>query len=472
MPISNQISNYLPFKYIVTGSEPGPFHTIQSALDYVNALAVSTTVFVRPGTYTEDLTLYSGINIQGSEEGQVIIIGTHTPPAAGTFTISKCTLQSATDVFTSVAAGTTTLTTSNCTFKVTAGYVFNLAGWTGDLIIDDCLEQSTANDIINNSGNAAVEIMESVVGTAGGTGMVASGIVRLADSRIFCGLVLSGAASIDACTIGGVITITGTADISINNSYIETGAAAAINTITTGQVTISDTTILSSAVNVIIGTSDVELASVTFLDGEGIAGVTVVTDSELRCNHAYATEAMTILKGDFNLIDGALNINSTSGTNGQVLLGNTATSKPIWASLTAGANITLTPGANSLTIASTGGSAGLIWAGSAGTAIVANHGYIVNTNSLQTFTLPATPTVGDTYAVTSWAGYGASNAWKITNDANHSIQIGNVTVGSGTSYIQSSAVGDCITLVCVYDSGGGVYSFSATAVIGNITMNP
>lgn len=180
------------------------------------------------------------------------------------------------------------------------------------------------------------------------------------------------------------------------------------------------------------------------------------------------TGALTATLGDVVITNGKLSVGGSTGTDGQVLVAATG-ANPAWASLTAGSNITVTPGANTITVASKNG---LTWTPSAGVALVAGNGYIVNSNSLQTFTLPANPTVGDTYSVTSWAGYGASNAWKITNDANHSIQIGNVTVGSGTSYIQSSAVGDCITLVCVYDSGGGVYSFSATSVVGNITMNP
>lgn len=46
----------------------------------------------------------------------------------------------------------------------------------------------------------------------------------------------------------------------------------------------------------------------------------------------------------------------TNGTNGQVIIGGG--SAPIWANLTAGANITITNAANSITIASTGGGGG------------------------------------------------------------------------------------------------------------------
>lgn len=463
MPISNQISNYLPFKYIVTGSEPGPFHTIQSALDYVNALGDTTTIFVRPGTYTENLTLYSGINIQGSEEGQVIIVGTHTPPVAGNFTITKCTLQSATDIFSSIAAGTANLTAANCTFNITAGYAFNLAAWTGDIIIDDCLDQSTANDIINNAGNAAIEIMESVIGTAGGTGMVASGATRIADSRVFCGLVLSGAAAIDASTIGGVITVTGTGDISINNSFIETGASASINTITTGQVTISDTTINSSAVNVITGTSDVELASVTFLDGFGAAGVTIVTDSEFRCNHAHATEAMTIDAGNFNLTNGQLNINGSTGTNGQVIIAATG-ANPAFASLTStGGSIAFTAGANTLNLEVTGGAD---WhEATASMALVVGNGYItkIAVPGLLTYTLPATAIQGSIIEITGYTAGG----WSIAQNALQSVNYAGstTTVGVGGS-LSSTARYDSVRLVCVTADT----EWNVISSIGNLTI--
>lgn len=51
-------------------------------------------------------------------------------------------------------------------------------------------------------------------------------------------------------------------------------------------------------------------------------------------------------------------ISSTNGSNGQVLLGGGAA--PAWASFTAGANISLTPGPNSLTIAAAGGAGGTV----------------------------------------------------------------------------------------------------------------
>ena len=465
MPITNQISNYASFKYVVTGTEPGPFHTIQSALDYANALGETTTILVRPGTYVENLTLYNGINIQGSEEGQVIINGLHTPPVAGSFTISKCTLVSATDVFSSAAAGAAVLTVANCTFNITAGYVFNLAAWTGDILIDDCLDQSTTNNIATNAAGASIEIMESVVGTAGGAGMVATGVTRIADSLVFCPLSLGGASEIDGCTIGAAIATSGVGDISINNSFIDSGAAAAINTTTTGQLTIADTTINSSVVNVITGTSDVELASVTYLNGSATVGVTIVTNSQLRCNHAHANEAMTIDAGNFNLTNGQLNINGSTGTNGQVIIASTG-ANPAWASLTAGSGVSITNGAGSISIAATG-TDGIPWTtiNADGTLAVNTARINIKAGALLTTTLPATAAVG---TVIILQGSAAGNTgWLIAQNAGQNIQFGNTstTIGVGGS-LASTNNNDSVSMVCtVADTTWNVFSS-----VGNITI--
>lgn len=96
-------------------------------------------------------------------------------------------------------------------------------------------------------------------------------------------------------------------------------------------------------------------------------------------------------------------LSSINGTNGQVLIASTG-ADPAWASLTAGTNITLTPGANSLTIAAA--SSGITWTevtGSGGGAdinIANGTGYIMNnTPSVQRLLLPATCPVGFIFEV-------------------------------------------------------------------------
>ena len=83
--------------FIVSSDGTGDFTTIASAL---TAASSGDTIFIRDGTYTENLTLKAGVNLtnfgSGSSlngTGRVIINGTCTFTAAGTVTISGIQLQ-------------------------------------------------------------------------------------------------------------------------------------------------------------------------------------------------------------------------------------------------------------------------------------------------------------------------------------------------------------------------------------------
>jgi len=91
-------NNYGPSKFIVTSSSANGTHTtIASAL---TAASSGDTIFIRPGTYTENLTLKAGVNLTAYESdsslngsGSVIISGTCTFTAAGSVSISGIQLQ-------------------------------------------------------------------------------------------------------------------------------------------------------------------------------------------------------------------------------------------------------------------------------------------------------------------------------------------------------------------------------------------
>lgn len=100
--------NYAPANgFIVAKDGNGDFSTIATAL---TAATSGTTIFIRPGTYTENLTLKAGVNLCAfdSDSGinggtntsaNVIIIGKCTMTTAGTVTISGIQLQTNSDYF-------------------------------------------------------------------------------------------------------------------------------------------------------------------------------------------------------------------------------------------------------------------------------------------------------------------------------------------------------------------------------------
>ena len=175
------------------------------------------------------------------------------------------------------------------------------------------------------------------------------------------------------------------------------------------------------------------------------------------------TGAITATLGDIVITSGKLSVGGFTGTAGQTLIAATG-ANPAWSSITAGAGITLTPGVNTLAIAST---SPFLWAtAGADASLVANNGYI-NTKAavLLTMTLPATAAVGTVIQLQGTTV--GSVGWKIAQNANQYIWLGNVksTTGVGGS-MASSDVHDSISLVCVVaDLAWNVFS-----VVGNITI--
>lgn len=95
--------------------------------------------------------------------------------------------------------------------------------------------------------------------------------------------------------------------------------------------------------------------------------------------------------------------------------------------------------------------------------IVNDQGYICNSASLITLTLPSTAPIGSIIAVTS----SNSGGWKINQLAGQSIQFGSTTttVGVGGS-LSSNQIGDTIHLVCVQADT----KWNVINSIGNITV--
>ncbi len=131
--------------------------------------------------------------------------------------------------------------------------------------------------------------------------------------------------------------------------------------------------------------------------------------------------------------------------------------------ITAGAGISVTPGANTITIAAT--TAFFTWQVVAvNTPIVTDNGYIANGAGTLTFSLPAVSVVGDEFAIT---GMNNATGWQVTQGAGQQIFIGltNTTLGAGGS-LTSSATRDSIQCVCIVANT----TWQVISMVGNITI--
>ena len=148
-------------------------------------------------------------------------------------------------------------------------------------------------------------------------------------------------------------------------------------------------------------------------------------------------------------------------TDGQVLIGSTGLD-PVAASLTAGAGISITPGAGTISISATGSSTWIEVTG-VSQAMSVNTNYIANNAGLVTLTLPAAAALGDSFKV---LGKGAGG-WKVAQNASQFVNIGSsvTTTGVGGSSASTNAF-DCITITCTTANNG----FIAYSLQGNITV--
>lgn len=149
----------------------------------------------------------------------------------------------------------------------------------------------------------------------------------------------------------------------------------------------------------------------------------------------------------FSTANGGTGNSATLATN-QTWIGN-GTATPTPTTLTAGTDITLVSGPGTLTINATAAnaSATVLTNPTASVTFAPNTTYMPTNTSggITTFTLPASPTIGNFYGI---VGAG-TQGWKIAQNAGQQISVGGVTTTAGTGgSITSNNAADGIYVYC------------------------
>lgn len=160
--------------------------------------------------------------------------------------------------------------------------------------------------------------------------------------------------------------------------------------------------------------------------------------------------------------EGSSNFTFKSLTNGQLLIGSSG-ADPVAATISAGGGISISNGAGSIQISSSGGGTAWVDVTTTPQPMSSNTGYIADRVAGNVvFSLPTTAVIGDTIVVV-----GRQNGWSITQAAGQQMIVGSssTTVGVGGSLASTNAH-DCITLICTAANT----EFTAVAVQGVLTI--
>lgn len=429
------------------------YQTIQSAVNAANA-AGGGAVWIQPGTYTENLTLFTNVQLVGAVAasdigGGVTLIGVHTPPTSGNLTISDVNLQSTTHIFNSAAAGSTTIFLTNLLVNITSGFIFNLPNWTGEFITYNLGDISTNNGVVNNTGGSTCFFVSATHGGGTGQTMITSGTVTLNDIVLNCPWNAETGTTVacDYTIFNNTVTLSNNSTGLFSDCRFATGATPAITMSSSAAINVANSIINSSNNPAISGSGagTLSLGSVTFLNNSSIANTLTVAW------YATKTGASTIT-GAFTQVGTAL-INTTGtaattigGSSGLITLASGAGG----VTMTGGGNtisLFADAAANVVTLGSTTASASLtLQSGSGGNTLIA--GNVAATITIGATAQTATITLGSSSASNSLVIAGGSGATTLT--------LANVQTGG------SIAAGTGMTT--------GTISIGGTAQTGTITL--
>lgn len=469
-------NNYKPVRWIVAPQRGlGDFQTITAALA---ASTSGTVVLVRPGTYTENITIPGGVVLTAFDSeintnNSVVIAGTVS--CTGSAFINGFYINGGGGAALSLS-GTGRLIVKNCRIEPSTAHS-GAVGLTASsnfrfdecyfLAFDDTVPFfNVAGELIINDSDSE---LDSAICTVSGATEIYDSTLTFAFNSSAGHFYSYNTTYIIENNLGHVI---GSNNARFSQSTVSSGTASALTVNGTG-CTLTDCSFYSSNASIIAGSTVPFISNLTL-------GATLNTAEGDSSSFYFQTPAAYpyTVKSYGNVI-----LASSAAPNTIVLPNSPPTGKVFHIKDVTGTastnNITITTvsgtvgidGGTTLTLSvnyqavtlmfngtnynvisdSTSGGApppNFIWSVVTGATQVpvTNHGYFANNAVEVVFTLPATAAVGHSFKV---AGMNNATGWKIAQNAGQTIYLGASTTTPGVGgYLQSSATYDTVSLYC------------------------
>jgi len=280
--------NYGPAKWIVDASAANGTHTTIAAA--LTSASSGDTIFIRPGTYTENLTLKAGVNltafVSDAQTPNVTIIGKCTATFAGSATLSGIRLQTNSDNCVSVTGSAATIINLfscyiNCSNNT--GILNSSSSGSSLVFCSECTGDigTVGIAIFSNSGGGGLKFNSCIFTNSGGSTTAntcsgtSSGALSAFDVQFNSALTLSSAASIllEYCQFT-ILTSSGTSSGTVLFCYSSDVVIGAGTTITLCSCIVN-----SASTNVLTGAGTLNYAFIAFNGAS--SGHNVTTENAL-----------------------------------------------------------------------------------------------------------------------------------------------------------------------------------------------
>ena len=284
-------------KWIVDPTSTVGTHTTITAA--MAAASSGETIFVRPGTYTEDFTMKPGVDLVAftgdGYTATVTIVGKITMTGTGRATISNINLTTNSDNFLSITGSNSiTLFLINCFFSITNNTGISINNANASLICLNCLGNTTTTGIsyfsITSCSNVQLQncnLANDAFTTTASS--IAAGALGIVNSTIFVPLSTSGTgffnilnSYLDTTVLNvAALTTSGTASTNgIKYTELETGTTTAISVGAGTSISASNIFINDLTTNPVTGAGTFVYDQITLNQG-GVLNPSVLTPTDV-----------------------------------------------------------------------------------------------------------------------------------------------------------------------------------------------
>jgi hypothetical protein len=324
-------------KWIVDPSLANGTHsTIAAALTSASA---GETIFIRPGTYTENLTLKAGVNITtfiGEEyRPNVKIIGKCSFSGAGSVSISGIYLQTNSDYCISVTGNSdSVLTLTDCYINCSnnTGIEHSSSSANASISFNNCQGDIATSGItlIAHSGAGAVSFNNCSIANSGATTTQSSisgaGPMFAFNSRFWFPILTTGASTASIGFIGGYVVTSPLNVIALTINA--TGGTSTLHDVMVSTGTASAISIGAGATLRMEANNDINSTNAQAITGAGTVSYASITVSIASCNSTINTTTQTTRTTRIGKLLASGTVDLNTGTNA-INLGTDAVQKAI-----------------------------------------------------------------------------------------------------------------------------------------------